>query len=169
VWPSSTVDGLRLARRPDRDARILAAGGDPAVREKATAFTAPSWKRSTCSAAFFGSDQRIAEVSKLPESACAAVGRNRERAAPARHGRATAPAPLWQHRSKSVQKQRDADIIAISEQIRHPRAHAERADFLAHVLVAQRGEERLHRRALAAAFDQQEIVVLGRDREKPRP
>ena len=38
-------------------------------RRKITAFTAPSWKRSTCSAAFFASDQRIAEVSKLPEIA----------------------------------------------------------------------------------------------------
>src|SRR5262245_45691165 len=41
----------------------------PSAR-KAAALTAPSWKRSTCSAAFFGSDQRIAEVSKLPETAC---------------------------------------------------------------------------------------------------
>ena len=42
-------------------------------------------------------------------------------------------------------------------------AHAERADFLAHFLVAQHGEKSRHRRALAAAFDQQKVVVLGRD------
>ena len=35
----------------------------------ATAFTALSWKRITCSATLRSSDQRIAEVSKLPDSA----------------------------------------------------------------------------------------------------
>ncbi len=45
----------------------------PSLR-MATALTAPSWKRSTCSAALRGSDQRIAEVSKLPEIACVPSG-----------------------------------------------------------------------------------------------
>ena len=36
---------------------------------QATAFTALSWKRITCSATLRVSDQRIAEVSKLPETA----------------------------------------------------------------------------------------------------
>ena len=36
-------------------------------------------------------------------------------------------------------------------------------------LVAQRREERLHGRPLAAALDQQEIVVLGRDRQEAEP
>ena len=37
--------------------------------KKATAFTALSWKRITCMATLRWSDQRIAEVSKLPETA----------------------------------------------------------------------------------------------------
>jgi hypothetical protein len=51
-------------------ASSLAVTARPPLRI-ATAFTALSCKRSTCSAALRRSDQRIAEVSKLPESALA--------------------------------------------------------------------------------------------------
>ena len=46
--------------------------------------------------------------------------------------------------------------------------HAERANPRARSLVAQRGEKRLHRRPLAPALDQQEIVVLGRKRQEAK-
>ena len=45
----------------------------PSLRT-ATALTAPSWKRSTCSAALRDSDQRMTDVSKLPETACVPSG-----------------------------------------------------------------------------------------------
>src|SRR6516165_9144527 len=126
----------------------------PSAR-KATALTAPSWNRSTCSAAFFGSDQRIAEVSKLPETACVPSGE----IASARTG------PPWPRNCacaiwgpidrSSVQTARTRNIIAnLGEKSGIGRAHAERADFLAHVLVAQRGEKGRHRRAVAATFHQ---------------
>ena len=69
VCPCSTLSGallpaLQSAMRPSAPpvtARPSASS--------ATAFTASSWKRSTCSALLRVSDQRIAEESKLPESA----------------------------------------------------------------------------------------------------
>src|SRR5205085_10978187 len=42
----------------------------------------------------------------------------------------------------------------------------ERTDFCAHRLVAQHRKERLDGRAGAAAFDQQEVVFLRRDRQE---
>ena len=58
-----------LARPPDRNAGVLSAGGDAPVLRNATALTAPSWNRSTFSAAPEASDQRMTVVSKLPEIA----------------------------------------------------------------------------------------------------
>src|SRR5262249_5300174 len=49
------------------------------------------------------------------------------------------------------------------------RTHAQRANLGARAFVAQGGEEGLHGRALTAAFDQQEIVVFGCDREEAEP
>ena len=46
------------------------------------------------------------------------------------------------------------------------RLHAERGDAGTGVGIAQRLEESAHRRPLAAALHQQEIVVLRRDRQK---
>jgi hypothetical protein len=67
--PVKDLVGLLLCRRPDCDMRVGAGGNDASVFEMATAFTAPSWKRSTCSAALRLSDHRIADVSKLPDMA----------------------------------------------------------------------------------------------------
>src|SRR5262249_61130565 len=119
------------------------------------ALRAPSWKRSPCCAAFFVSDQRIAEVSKLPEAACVPSGE----IASARTG------PPWPRNcacamrgpidSSSVQTARTRNIIAsLKPKSGIGRAHAKRADFLAHVLVAQRGEKGRHRRSVAATFHQ---------------
>ena len=74
LMPLEHLRRLRLARRPDRDTRVLPAGGEAPSRRKIAALTAPSWKRSTCSATSFESDQRITEVSKLPETARAPSG-----------------------------------------------------------------------------------------------
>src|SRR5262249_47213383 len=49
------------------------------------------------------------------------------------------------------------------------RAHAERANLLAHFLIAARGENRSDRGAVVAAFDQEKVVILGRDRQKTEP
>ena len=69
VWPCSTVAG---AVAPDRQIATRPSSPPVTVRPSgmsATAFTALSWKRSTCSAALRVIDQRIAELSKLPEIA----------------------------------------------------------------------------------------------------
>src|SRR3954447_25750557 len=50
-----------------------------------------------------------------------------------------------------------------------PRLHAERANALARLLVAQRREKCLHRRTLAAILDDQEIVVFRRYGEEAEP
>src|SRR5689334_5718673 len=42
----------------------------PPSGSSSTALTAPSWKRSTSSAAFLRKDQRTTAVSKLPDTAC---------------------------------------------------------------------------------------------------
>ena len=74
VWPSSTVVGLvspgrHTATRPSSPPVTMRPSG-----ATATALTALSWKRSTCSAELRVSDQRIAELSKLPEIAAVPSG-----------------------------------------------------------------------------------------------
>src|SRR5499427_10002162 len=67
VWPSRTRSGDCL---PAVQIAICASPPADTVRpslSQATAFTGRSWKRITCSATLRDSDQRIAEVSKLPE------------------------------------------------------------------------------------------------------
>ena len=49
------------------------------------------------------------------------------------------------------------------------RFHAQCADTIAGRLIAQRFQERPHGGPVAARFDQQEIVMLGRDRQKRSP
>ena len=69
LWPSSTLSGSGL---PCVQIAICASAPAVTMRpslSQATAFTALSWKRITCSATLRVSDQRIAEVSKLPEMA----------------------------------------------------------------------------------------------------
>src|SRR5205085_5970215 len=46
------------------------------------------------------------------------------------------------------------------------RAHAERANSLPRPLVTQRGQKSLHGGARAPVCDQQEVVVLGRNRQE---
>src|SRR5262245_63402663 len=66
----------------------------------------------------------------------------------------------------SVKTARTRNIIAsVKQKSGIGRAHAERADFLAHSLIAQRGEKSGDRGAVAAAFDQEKVVVFGRDRQ----
>ena len=80
VWPSSTLSGFGL---PGVQSAMCASAPAVAMRpsfSQMTAFTASSWKRITCSATLRVSDQRMAAVSKLPEMACVAVGRDRHRA-----------------------------------------------------------------------------------------
>src|SRR5262249_15238428 len=164
VWPASTIDGcgapgVQIAMRASSPLVVIR----PSAR-KAAALTAPSWKRSTCSAAFFGSDQRIAEVSKLPETACVPSSE----IASARTG---PPWPrncacaMWGATDKSsVQTARTRNIItSLGEKSGVRRAHAKRADFLAPFLVAQRGETGRHRGSVAGAFNKEKVVVLGRD------
>src|SRR5215831_7208160 len=70
----------------------------------------------------------------------------------------------------SVKTARTRNIIAsLKQKSGIGRAHAERANLLAHFLIAQRGEKSGDRGAVAAAFDQEKIVVLGRDRQKTEP
>ena len=137
----------------------------------ATAFTAPSWKRSTCSAALRSSDQRIAEVSKLPESALLAVGRDRERAhRPAMAAQLRVRRGGGQRRRAQEQRGRGQHHRESQHEIRHPRGACRARGCCSRTrVVAQRREERLHRRPVAAALDQQEIVVLGRDRQEAEP
>ena len=74
------VAGFASPALPDRDAGILAAGGGAAVA--AAARPRSPRRRGTAAPArraFFSSDQRMADVSKLPEIARLAVGRNRQR------------------------------------------------------------------------------------------
>src|SRR5262249_60808843 len=67
----------------------------------------------------------------------------------------------------SVKTARTRNIIAsLKQKSGIGRAHAESADFLAHALIAQRGEKSGDRGAVAAAFDQEKVVVLGRDRQE---
>ena len=73
--------GLRACPR----VQIAMRPSSPAVtarpsRSSATAFTASSWKRSTCSAALRASDQRIAERIEAARDRARAVGRHRDRA-----------------------------------------------------------------------------------------
>src|SRR5262249_46077672 len=64
----------------------------------------------------------------------------------------------------SVKTARTRNIIAsLKPKSGIGRAHAERANFLAHFLIAQRGEKSGDRGAIAAAFDQEKVVILGRD------
>src|SRR5262249_55874533 len=167
LWPASTIDGcgapaVQIAMRASSPLVAIR----PSAR-KAAALTAPSWKRSTCSAAFFGSDQRIAEVSKLPETACVPSGE----IASARTGppwpRNCACAMGGATKRSSVKTARTRNIIAsLKPKSGIGRAHAERANFLAHFLIAQRGEKSGDRGAVAAAFHQEKVVILGRDRQE---
>src|SRR5262249_50006703 len=167
VWPASTIDGCGA---PGVQIAMRASSPLVAIRpsaRKAAALTAPSWKRSTCSAAFFDSDQRIAEVSKLPETACVPSGE----IASARTGppwpRNCACAMVGATDRSSVKTARTRNIIAsLKQKSGIGRAHAERADFLAHSLIAQRSEKRRDRGAVVAAFDQEKVVIFGRDRQE---
>src|SRR5215510_9813748 len=67
----------------------------------------------------------------------------------------------------SVKTARTRNIIAsLKPKSGIGRAHAERANFLADFLIAQRREKSGDRGAVAAAFDQEKVVILGRDRQK---
>src|SRR5262249_35266985 len=146
----------------------------------ATALTAPSWKRSTSAAALRASDQRITAVSKLPETADAPSGE----IASARTGPpwprncacAETPASTVPKTSAKTSATANGARLILIRQCRRcdwvswlRRTHAKRANLGARRFVTQGGEEGLHGRAPAAAFDQQEIVVLGCDREEAEP
>src|SRR3954468_2311087 len=169
AWcPSSTIAGCNS---PARQIAMRASSPLVAIRpsgRNATALTAPSWKRSTCSAAFLCSDHRIADVSKLPESACVPSGE----IASARTGppwpRNCACAPSGEITARSMKTKRTRNISArLGNNSGVRGAHAERADAVAHARIAQRRQEGFDRGTMAAAFDQKKIIVLGRDREKP--
>src|SRR5262249_9897809 len=67
----------------------------------------------------------------------------------------------------SVKTARTRNIIAsVKQKSGIGRAHAERADLLAHSLIAQRSEKRRDRGAVVAAFDQEKVVIFGRDRQE---
>src|SRR5262249_37489380 len=69
----------------------------------------------------------------------------------------------------SVKTARTRNIIAsVKQKSGIGRAHAERADLLAHSLIAQRSEKRRDRGAVVAAFDQEKVVIFGRDRQEAR-
>src|SRR5262249_20334378 len=166
-WPSSTIDGRGS---PGRQIAMRESSPLVAMRpsgRKATALTAPSWKRSTCSAALRSSDQRIAEVSKLPEIAFLPSGEiaSARTGPPWPRNCACAASDAADNTNATTASKRTI-IASRFSYSRFTRAHAERADPTAHRLVAQRSQERLHCRPLAAAFDQQEVVVLGRDRDE---
>ena len=90
MWPSSTADGVARPGRPDGDARVLAAGRDPAVRQKGDRVD-----RAVVEAQHLlggvslerPADRRGIEAAGDRQRA---VGRDRQRRAPARHARATA-------------------------------------------------------------------------------
>src|SRR4051812_48909085 len=121
----------------------------------ATAFTALWWKRSTCSAVLRVSDHRIADESKLPETAVRPSGEIAS-------ARTAPPCPRncacagWISSSKT---NATASLVTGGWQ---PQA----LDPVFCAGVAHRREEGLHRRSIAAAFDQQEVVVLGSQRQK---
>src|SRR5215472_5349283 len=67
----------------------------------------------------------------------------------------------------SVKTARTRNIIAsVKQKSGIGRAYAERADLLAHSLIAQRSEKRRDRGAVVAAFDQEKVVIFGRDRQE---
>ena len=142
VWPVSTVagsaaPGRQIAIRPSSPPVTMRPSG-----ANATAFTALSWKRSTCSAVLRVSDQRMADESKLPEIAVVPSGE----IASARTG------PPWPRnwacagRANKIKARANANLVI-------SRLHPERPDPLAGPLVAQRREKGLHGRTVAAALD----------------
>ena len=89
VCPASTVSGALLPSAPDRDAAVGAAGHGAAVGEQRDRVHGVVVEAQHLSALLRVSDQRIAEESKLPESASLPSAETRARA-PGRHGRAAA-------------------------------------------------------------------------------
>src|SRR5580704_3713184 len=122
----------------------------------ATAFTEPSWKRITCSAASRASDQRITVSSKLPDTAVwpSAV------TASARTG------PPWPRSCACAGPNAASTTARMHSVLVIGRNHAERRDARAHVGIAQRFQERLDGWALPFRLNQQEIVVFRGDREE---
>ena len=157
-----TRSGAAVARLPDRNLAVLAAGDDAAVGQSATAFTALSWKRNTCSADLRVSDQTIAEVSKLPDTA----GRPSAETASARTG------PPWPRncacagnavriRNKAI---RDAILAVIIG-----RLHTQRRDPVLCAAIAQARQKGLHGGPGTPALHEEEIVVLRRERQETEP
>src|SRR6185437_3673363 len=116
----------------------------------------------TCSATLRASDQRIAEVSKLPDTACAPS----DEIASARTGppwpRNCACAPLTASGSSKAAAHRRRMRDLMTGSLTLARLHAEGADALARLLVAQGGQKCLHRGPLAAVGDDQKVVVFRR-------
>src|SRR6185437_2663766 len=140
----------------------------------ATALTAPSWNRRTCSATLRVSDQRIAEVSKLPEIACDPSGETaRARTGPPwPRNWANAALNASGTNSRPMLKLLIACSIVVSDTTAARRNlaggfHSEFAYTSADGLFAQRGEKRLQGRPLAPALHDQEIIMFGRNRQKP--
>src|SRR5215831_13808292 len=166
---SSTLDGCGSP-----GVQIAMRASSPLVamrpsRRKSAAFTAPSWKRSTCSAVFLDSDQRITDVSKLPETTCVPSGE----IASVRTG------PPWPRNcacatvgtsNRSAARESTRTVIAELETSSGITwLHAQGTDFRAHRLIPQRGQKGPDGRALTAAFDQEKVVVFRRDGEKGEP
>src|SRR5260221_9382246 len=128
-------------------------------RRKTPALTGRSGKRGTCPAGFLGSDQRMAEVSKLPESACVPSGEM----ASARTGppwpRNCACAVADATSSSASTTKTWAIVAALAENSGIGRTHSQGADFFAHRLLAERGEKGAHRRPLASVFHRVKILV----------
>src|SRR5262249_47519271 len=167
--PSSTLDGCGS---PGVQIAIRAFSPPGAVRparRKSAAVTAPSLERTTCAAVFLDSDQRITDVSKLPETACVPSGE----IASARTG------PPWPRNcacatvgasNRSATRERTRSVIAELETSSGITwLHAQGTDFRAHRLIPQRGQKGPDGRALTAAFDQEKVVVFRRDGEKGEP
>ena len=92
--PASAAPGCQIAILPSSPPVTMRPSG-----ASATAFTALSWKRSTCSAALRVSDQRIAERVEAAGDRVRAVGRDRERA-----HRAAVAAQLRVRRTREQQR-----------------------------------------------------------------
>src|SRR5664280_2543145 len=156
LWLSSTLSGSGL---PVVQIAICASAPAVAMRpslSQATAFTALSWKRITCSATLRVSDQRIAEVSKLPDTAWLPSGET----ASARTG------PPWPRNCAWAADASAANNSTTQNRLLIRWFHPERRNARACRGFAQGREEGPRRRPLHAAFNQQEIVMFRRQRQE---
>ena len=177
VCPSSTASGVRS---PALQSAMRPSSPPVTARPSAsiaTALTAPSWKRSTCSAAVGGQRPADRRGIEAAGDAPGAVARNADRphrpAMPAQLGVRAGGAQHRRQQGSEGPKNRTSICDGLARD-RPPlevksgigKAHAERLDARARAGVGERREERLHRLARPAARHHEKVIVLGRERQE---